>query len=150
LAETVRAQALWTQRELLWHTGQDEAARAIGRELGQVLTFAIVGPFDNDGHRGHAAVYPPETESSAPTADSRYDGKNPSVPLRWRVIPEAALARDGSVPVDAWLRPDSQGTAYAVCYVRSAAQQRVAVRLGATGAVKVWVNRGAPIIDRDI
>lgn len=151
LAPVVHAHALWTHRQLLWHRGQDKEASAVGRELGLVTTFAITGPFDNDGHRGHAAVYPPEGESTAPSPDSRYEGKNPGVPLRWRELPEEALARDGSVPLDAWLRPDSQGTAYALCYVRSDKPQRVAVRVGTTGAVKVWVNRGGkPVIDRDL
>ena len=151
LSPLVRAQALWTYRQLLWHRGQNKEASAVASELGLVTAFAITGPFDNDGHRGHAAVYPPEGEAAAPSPESRYEGKNPSVPLRWRVLPEKSLARDGSVPLDAWLRPDSQGTAYALCYVRSDKPQRVAVRIGTTGAVKVWVNRGGkPVIDRDL
>ena len=150
LLPTVKAHAQWAQRQLLWHRGQDEAAKAVGRELGLVTSFAVLGPFDNDGHRGHAAVYPPENEAIAPALDTRYDGKNPSGPLHWRVLTDTALGRDGSVPIDGWLRPDSQGTAYALGFVHSAQAQRVAVRVGTTGALKVWVNRGAPVIDRDL
>jgi tetratricopeptide (TPR) repeat protein len=150
LAPLVQAHARWAEQKLLGHRGQPSEAKAIGRELGLITTFAVTGPFDNDGHRGHAAVYAPESEASAPAADSHYEGKNPSVPLRWRVLPETALSRDGSVPLDAWLRPDSQGTAYALCYIRSPQAQRVAVRVGSTGAVKVWVNRGAPVLDREL
>lgn len=139
----VRAYAQMLERELLYHQGDATAAAAITRELGVVTNFAVVGPFDNDGHRGHAAVYPPETETKAPPADQRYEGKNPNLQPHWRPVPPTALSRDGSLRIDSWMRPETQGTAYAVSYVRSAKQQRVALRLGATGAIKAWVNRSA-------
>lgn len=150
VAPTVRAYALAQQRAMLLHQGDLKAAAAVTRELGVVQDFAIVGPFDNDGRRGHAAAYAPEQDAAAPSSETRYEGKSPALPLRWRVLPQAALGLDGTVPLDAWLRPDTQGTAYASVYVRSDRQQPVALRVGATGAVKVFVNRGAPVIDRDV
>lgn len=150
IAPPVRAYALALQRALLLHQGELRGAAAITRELGVVQSFAVVGPFDNDGRRGHAATYGPEQDAVAPSLDTRYEGKSPALPLRWRVVPESGLGRDGTVPLDAWLRPDTQGTAYALVYVRSDRQQPVALRLGTTGAVKVFVNRGAPVIDRDV
>lgn len=153
----VRAHAQRELRTLLYHQAGEtpadkapgDAATALAQELGEVTTFAVLGPFDNDGRRGHAAVYPPEQETAAPTESASYDGKQPSQPPRWRPIPATSIARDGTVPLDAWLRPESQGTAYAAVYVKSPSVQRIAVRTGSTGAIKVWVNRGAPVIDRD-
>lgn len=153
LSPLVRAIALFMQRGLLLHQGKAEAAvlASIKQELGVVSTFAVLGPFDNDGRRGHSSPYPPEQETTAPTRDAEYAGKTLGQPLHWRTIPEAALTREGSVPLDSWLRPEAQGTAYAVAYVKSEQQQRVAVRVGSTGALKVWVNQGtAPVLDRDV
>lgn len=140
---TVRAYAQMLEREILFHQGDATAASAINKDLGIVTTFSLVGPFDNDGRRGHAAVYPPETETKAAPPEQRYEGKNPNLQLQWRPVPATALSRDGSLRIDAWMRPDTQGTAYAVCYVRSSKQQRVALRLGSSGAIKAWVNRSA-------
>ena len=128
VAPAVRAYALAQQRAMLLHQGDLKAAAAVTRELGVVQDFALVGPFDNDGRRGHAAVYAPEQDAAAPSSETRYEGKSPALPLRWRVLPPSALGLDGTVPLDAWLRPDTQGTAYAAVYVRSDRQQPVALR----------------------
>src|SRR5256885_3151875 len=39
---------------------------ALRRRLGLVDKFWLVGPFDNDGRAGHAAVYGPERELDKP------------------------------------------------------------------------------------
>lgn len=146
---TVQAQAKALLRDLLVAGGDRPAATALNRELGLVSTFAILGTFDNDGRRGHAAVYAPEQEERAATAEQTYEGRHARLPLHWRVVPPEALARDGSLHIESWVSPDTQGTVYAVCYVKSAQAQRVAVRLGASGAVKLWVNRGAPVVSSE-
>lgn len=150
LLPMVRAYAQMQLRELLYHQGDTAGAAALNRELGVVSSFAILGPFDNDGRRGHAVVYPPEIESVASTFEKRYEGKNANLPLYYRAVPPTRFARDGSLHLDTWMRPDTQGTAYAVSYVKSPHPQRIAVRVGSTGAIKVWVNRGSPpIINSD-
>ncbi len=150
LSELIRAEALWHDQILRRHVGDDAGARDAQRQLGLLTAFAIVGPFDNDGRKGHQAVYPPETETTAPGPSLRYPGKSPALPVSWRTVPETALARDGSIPLDAWMRPENEGTAYALTYVKSEQRQTVAVRVGTTGAVKVMVNRGAAIIDSSV
>ncbi len=150
LSELIRAEALWHDQLLRRHVGNLAGARDAQLQLGLLGAFAIVGPFDNDGRKGHQTVYPPETETTAPGPAQRYPGKSPALPLSWRVVPESGLARDGSVPLDAWMRPENEGTAYALTYVKSEQRQTVAVRVGSTGAVKVMVNRGAPIIDSNV
>ncbi|HMU38624.1 MAG TPA: DUF3857 domain-containing protein [Pseudomonadota bacterium] len=150
LSELVRAEALWHDLSLR-HQLADKASVADGlQKLGLLTAFSIVGPFDNDGQKGHSTAYPPETETTAPSPSARYSGKNPSLPLSYRLVPSSGLSRDGSVPLDAWMRPETDGTAYAVTYVRSEQRQTVAVRVGASGAVKVFVNLGAPTIDADV
>ena len=146
---TVQAQAKAILRDLLLLQGDRTGAAALNRELGYLQTFAILGAFDNDGRRGHAAVYPPEQEERAATAEQTYEGRHARLPLHLRTVPVEALARDGSLHLESWMSPDTQGTAYAVCYVKSPQPQRVAVRVGGSGALKVWVNRGAPVIDSE-
>lgn len=146
---TVQAHAKAVVRDLLLLQGDRASAAALNHELGYVQTFAILGPFDNEGRRGHAAVYPPEQEDRAATAEQTYEGRNARLPLHLRTVPADSLARDGSLHLESWMSPDTQGTAYAVCYVKSAQPQRVAVRVGGSGALKVWVNRGTPVIDSD-
>ncbi len=150
VAPNVRAYAQMLQRSFAGHQADAKTAAALTAELGLVQTFSLLGPFDNDGRRGHAAVYAPETEAIAPALDARYEGKNANAQLHWRKVPASNLARDGSLRVDTWMRPDTQGTAYALCYVRSPRQQRIAVRVGTSGAIKVFVNRGTPpVINED-
>lgn len=150
LLHGVRAQALFALRAVKSLQGDDAGALSAREELGLLRSFAFVGPFDNEGRRGHATVYAPEEEPTAPGPDKTYDGKLPGTALSWRPLPPTALGSDGAIPLDAWLRPETKGTAYAAIYVKSPELQRVAVRAGSTGAIKIWVNRGAPVIDRDL
>ncbi|HNN51550.1 MAG TPA: DUF3857 domain-containing protein [Pseudomonadota bacterium] len=148
--ELVRAEALWHDQMLRRHAGDDAGARDAQRQLGLLTSFAICGPFDNDGRKGHDASYPPETETIAPNPSLRYLGKSPALPVSWRIVPDTALSRDGSVPIDAWMRPETEGTAYAVTYVKSEQRLAVAVRVGSSGAVKVLVNQGPAVIDSSV
>src|SRR5262249_35461856 len=59
-------------------------------------------------------------------------------PVAWRSADE--VVRDGAILLDGMLRPDTQATAYVVAFALSPRDQDVAVRLGAPGPVKVWVD----------
>lgn len=146
---TVQAQAKAILRSLLLRKGDRSGAAALNRELGYLQTFAILGPFDNEGRRGHAAVYPPEQEERAATAEQTYEGRHARLPLHLRTVPPESLARDGSLHLESWMSPDTQGTAYAVCYVKSQQAQRVAVRVSGSGALKAWVNRGPTVVESE-
>ena len=146
----VRAEALWHKQLLLRHAGDEVAAQTAQRSLGLLSSFAILGPFDNDGRKGHSTVYPPETETVAPDLSQQYAGKHPALRLSWRLLPENTLDVDASVPLGAWMRPETEGTAFALTYVHSAQKQTVAVRIGASGAVKVFVNRGLAVLQSDV
>ena len=68
-------------------------------------------------------------------------------PVGWRRLPKVVL--QGLVPLDACLRPETNVTAYATVAVKSDKAERVAVRVGSSGAIKVWVN-GKLAIDHDV
>lgn len=150
LSELVRAEALWHDQVIRRHVGDTAGLADVRRQLGLLSSFAVVGPFDNDGRKGHKVAYPPEREVSAPSGSIRYPGKSPALPLSWRVIPSEQVQSDGAIPLDGWLRPETEGTAYAQTYVKSPSKQAVAVRVGSTGAIKVFVNQGAAVIDSDV
>jgi tetratricopeptide (TPR) repeat protein/transglutaminase-like putative cysteine protease len=104
------------------------------KKLAFVRDWWIVGPFDNEGKRGFEAVYPPE---EALDLSGRYPGKAREV--AWRQLPPEAGAT-GYVALGAVLRPVREVAAYALAVVESPREQRAQIWLGASGAVKLWVN----------
>ena len=140
----VLAQGLAVLREVTVHQGDLDGAARLLDALGIVPTYAVLGPFDNEGRKGHQAVYAPESEAESPDAAQVYPGKNPRTSLRWQEIPRGDLSLDGTLHFSTWLTPETQGTAYAVVYVQSQVRQPIALRVGSSGPVKVWVNRGQP------
>ncbi len=121
---------------VLRQLGEREAAAALDAELGVVRSWFLIGPFDNERGTGFAEAYPPEVEPFDPQAS--YPGK--SRPVSWRALP-VDLPPGGAVDLDALLRPQDQGLAYAVAYLHVAEPTPVALRLGSDEAVAVWVNR---------
>jgi transglutaminase-like putative cysteine protease/tetratricopeptide (TPR) repeat protein len=117
----------------------DAAAAEVGR-LGLLRDWWIAGPFDNEGKRGHAAAFPPE---QAQDLAARFAGKAREV--GWRALPPEAAA-DGFVHLGAALRPAREVTAYALAVLDAPRDERARLHLGASGAVKVWVN-GALAVD---
>src|SRR5262249_45817892 len=106
--------------------------------------FWVVGPF-GEGRSSFDEIFPPEAEPDGPDPARRYPGKAREV--GWRKADGAV--RDGVLFIDGLLRPDTQAAAYAVTFVRSERAQVAALRLGAPGPVKVWVN-GAQVLARDV
>jgi tetratricopeptide (TPR) repeat protein len=132
----VAAQAALQLARLYDDRGDEKKAQATRAALGLLTRVQIVGPF-GEGRAGHSQVFPPETEADAPAKGRTYRGKLGQV--GWRAADE--VVREGAILVDAMLRPDTQSTAYVVAFVQSPREQDVAVRLGAPGPVKVWVDR---------
>jgi transglutaminase-like putative cysteine protease/tetratricopeptide (TPR) repeat protein len=131
------AQAALELARLQDDRGEDERARATRAALGLLTRVQVVGPF-GEGRAGHSQVFPPEAEADAPAEKGRtYRGRLGQV--GWRAADE--VVREGAILLDGMLRPDTQATAYVAAYVQSPREQDVAVRLGAPGPVKVWVDR---------
>jgi tetratricopeptide (TPR) repeat protein len=144
----VRGRAGYLHSLLLDRLGRAKDARAERAALGLVTRFWIVGPFENEGRTGHATVYGPERALAGGLDPGvSFDGKDRSV--RWRRAPE--LDHQGQVRLDAFLRPDSFVTGYLTTFVRvdPARSTRVALRVGSSGPVKVWVN-GRLALDHDV
>ncbi|HEU4384499.1 MAG TPA: DUF3857 domain-containing protein [Anaeromyxobacteraceae bacterium] len=121
--------------------GNLNRAQAELRRLAFLRDWQVVGPFDDEGKRGHDAVYPPEQEVDLA---ARYPGKVRQV--AWRALPAEAAAW-GFVDVGATLRPAREATAYALSAVESPRDQRAQLWAGASGAVRVWVNGALALSD---
>src|SRR4051812_25444061 len=88
------------------------AERRVGA-LGFVSAWQVVGPFDAQGRGSLGRAYPPEEAGGGPRPDARFPGKEREV--GWRG--SSGAFRDGALALDALLRPDNDGVAYAVTYV---------------------------------
>jgi hypothetical protein len=140
----VRARAIYLRSLMLDRQGKRPEADKLRAGLGLLTRFQVVGPFDNEGRAGHAQKLGPELERGFDPKVS-YEGKERQV--SWRVLPEISVT--GAVPLDTVMRPDSQVTAYATVAVRADKPGLAAVRVGSSGAIKVWMG-GVLAIDHDV
>jgi len=118
-----------------------KAARDLER-LGFLSGWQVAGPFDDEGKRGFDAVYPPE---GAIDLAGRYPGKAREV--GWRPVPPEAQVM-GFVSLGSLLRPNREVTVYALAVVDSPHDQRADLWIGASGAVKAWVDGRLVLSDR--
>jgi tetratricopeptide (TPR) repeat protein len=139
----VAAQAAFQLARLLAQKGDAEGAAAARAPLGLFSHYWVVGPF-GEGRSSLSETFPPESERGPPDPARRYAGKLRDV--GWRIADGAV--RDGVLFVDGLLRPDAQAAAYVLTYARSERAERAALRLGAPGPIKVWVN-GTLVHTRD-
>ncbi len=109
--------------------------------LALVGDWLVIGPFDNEGKKGFDIAYPPEAAFDPAAA---VPGKTRQV--RWRPLPPEAR-RAGFADLGTALRPVREAAAYALATVESPREQRVRVYLGASGAVKLWVNGALALSD---
>jgi transglutaminase-like putative cysteine protease/tetratricopeptide (TPR) repeat protein len=136
-----RAHAAYLAEEAAVRRGDAAGAAKHRAELGLVESWRVIGPFGFDGGDLIGTPYGPEA-----AIRDREQGKRGEV--AWRDVP-AAWIRHGVVPLGAMLRPDTQAAAYALTYVWSDAARDVAVRVGSTGATRVWVS-GALVVDEKV
>jgi transglutaminase-like putative cysteine protease/Flp pilus assembly protein TadD len=137
----VRALARLQLARLERARGNLNRAQAELRRLALLREWQVVGPFDDEGKRGHDAVYPPEQEVNL---EARYPGKVRE--MGWRALPSEASAW-GLTELGAALRPAREVTAYALTAMESPREQRVQLWAGASGAVKVWLNGALVLSD---
>ena len=125
LSELVRAKRCGTTKSTVVTPVMMRAFKILRQQLGLLTSFAVVGPFDNDGRKGQlrSRIRPRAGRDRAEWL-AALSGKSPALPVSWRVIPEAQVASDGAIPLDAWLRPETEGTAYAQTSVNSRASKR--------------------------
>lgn len=114
-------------------SGDLDEARSWYSRLGALVQWRMIGPFDNISASGFDRAFPPETEDRP---DMVYDGAS-GARIRWFEPPTSRI--------DHWIDmtrhfPTINGMFYAVAYVRSPNTQRVSIRIGTSGAFKLFVN----------
>jgi hypothetical protein len=106
----------------------------LARQLGYIVRWKLIGPFDNTDRKGFAAVYPPEGEFKP---DAVYEGKTEQV--RW----VDTVSEDPMGKVD-FYKPfghQREVVAYAVTDFTVTERQEVELRLSALNATKLWVDQ---------
>lgn len=108
-------------------------ARALIARLGAILSWRLIGPFNNISGSGHERSFEPER---ADDPSATYEGDSDAL-VKW--IEPTAFRLDGWVDFTRYY-PTISATFYAVTYVKVATTQRVQLRLGTSGAFKLFVN----------
>ncbi len=132
-----RALATFVAAEFARDLGEAPAAERATASLGFITRWLVAGPFDNEGRNGLDRAAAPEEQRYAqidPAADFAGQGRS----VRWRLMPEIATL--GRVPLDAMVRPSVNACAYAQTTVRLPSAGPAVLRLGASGAVRAWVD----------
>jgi hypothetical protein len=114
----------------------------LARHFGFVMQWKLVGPFDNTGGKGFAAVYPPEQQVDFAAT---YHGKSSKLP--W----EAYRTEDeyGLVDLNRALGKQMGAVAYAAAEFTSDREQPIELRLGCINACKMWLN-GELLLAREV
>jgi tetratricopeptide (TPR) repeat protein/transglutaminase-like putative cysteine protease len=110
-------------------------------QMGFIEGWQILGPFDNEGKIGFEQAYPPEKELNLAASHPGKVGE-----VSWRPLPPESQSM-GFVALGHAFHPDRQVTAYALAVVDSPRDQQATLGVGASGAVKVFVNGELAIAD---
>jgi hypothetical protein len=120
----------------------DKAAGAL-RDLGQtvnlpehfgfVMSWHLIGPFDNSNKGGFDVAYPPEKEIDL---SARYKGKEGEV--KW--FPHTTTDQYGIVDLNKAIGKHMGAVGYAFCEFESDQARDAELRLGCINGNKVWLN----------
>lgn len=134
----VRGYASILRARLHEASGDIAGAGAMLGDAGVLLSWQIVGPFDNAGHAGEGRPFAPEKEAFDP--DQTMFGKLPDEPLTWRSWEYEGVPQGGYVSFDEVLRPNEEVVAYATCWVHVPAETGAVLHLGTGGAYTAFVD----------
>lgn len=112
------------------------------RHFGFLTHWQVIGPFDNTGREGFAAVFPPEKEIKP---DATYPGKE-GKEISWQ--PYASTDEYGKIDLNQPFGPLKEVTGYAYTEYTAAEARPAELRLGCKNAWKVWFN-GELLFGRD-
>jgi hypothetical protein len=98
-----------------------------------VRDWQLVGPFPNEGDRGHEELYLPESEPL--NLGQQYDGIRGKI--RWRFHHSDA----DKIDLERFFAHGEAGVAYAACWVRAADKRAAVLATGSDDGIKVWLNR---------
>jgi len=105
----------------------------LARHFGFLMTWKVVGPFDNMDEKGFDRVYPPEKELDTKAS---YEGKHGEV--RW--VDHVTTDPYGKVDLNKILGEEKGVAAYAVTEFISPERREVQFRTTTFSAVKLWLN----------
>ncbi len=143
VAITVYRQALAAARERDQIDLIAQRLRSLGqkvdlvRQLGYVVRWKLIGPFEDVGGKGFDAVYPPEREVRF---DAQYQGKKGTV--GWK---DFVCSDDyGTVDLNKGLVEIKEAAGYAATEFYADREREVQLRLTSDNALKIWLN-GTPL-----
>lgn len=105
----------------------------IPRQMGFIMTWKVIGPFDNVGEVGWDTAYPPEKEIDFAAEYVGQKGK-----VKW--FDFATTDDFGAVDLNKALDKHKGAVAYAAAEFLADETQRVDIRIASVNAVKVFVN----------
>ncbi|HEX4143005.1 MAG TPA: hypothetical protein VHY91_05605 [Pirellulales bacterium] len=105
----------------------------LARQLGFIMRWKVIGPFDNSGGRGFAKAFLPE---QAIDLAAKYEGKVGSA--KW--LDAEASDELGHIDLNQALGTHKGAVAYAYAEFNSPREQPVELRLGSANANKIWLN----------
>lgn len=105
----------------------------VSRHMGFVLTWHILGPFDNAGDAGWNVAYPPE---STIDLNAKYEGLRGQV--QW--IDNTTSDDYGKVDLTTALDKHKGAVAYAYAAFQADREQPCELRLSSPNANKIWLN----------
>ncbi len=138
----LKANAHWILSEVNQRQAKIEEAVAEIEKLGFIKDWLIIGSFDNEGKTGFDQVFAPEEEIDL---NKTYEGKERDV--KWRRL--QIRPKFGYLDLRALFRPHEKTTAYALTFVHSPSHQAIALRVGSSDAIKVWLNDQL-LLSRDV
>lgn len=103
------------------------------KQMGYVIDWQIVGPFDNTNLEGFATEYGPETDFEA--GETSYEAKAGKV--RWQ--PHQSENEFGVIDLNEILENEKEVIAYARAEIVSD-EKAVELRMASKNALKVWLN----------
>ncbi len=135
--EPVRALAAYHLLSLMTADGELDTREGVRAALTGLLTFDVVGTWDNDQGKGFDLELGPELR---PGLTERYEGRSGT--LSWR--PQAPLDPRGRLDLSVLMSPTRWAVAYAHAAVQAPQAGRYELRLSSTDPLKVWVD-GQPV-----
>jgi hypothetical protein len=142
-------------RELLTHARDLEQIKDIAEKLkkageevdlirhfGFVTRWKLIGPFDNGGGKGFAAVYPPEKK-----VDFAVTHRGKSNELRWQDF--TTEDPHGMVDLNRAIGKNMGAVAYAAAEFTADRERSIELRMGCINACKIWLN-GELLLEREV
>ena len=130
---TLRASATeMTGRYYQEHADLKKANRYY-EKLNAVTDWLVIGPFDNISASGFERIFPPETEMDSLKT---YTGKN-GIPVHW--FPITRCRHDRWIDFRRYF-PQEESVFFANTFIYSPQKQTIQIRVGTSGAVKVFLN----------